>query len=231
MKLVVFAALAASLPLAPVMAQVAAPAAAPAVQTYVQPQVALAAAPQVREAMLPANTEVVLTLNSYLSSKTHKIGDKFALSVAKDVMVGGNVVIPKGSRAVGVVTMRTGNGGFGKSGKMEMGFRYIDLGDRRIPIEGNHRQEGAGNTAATIGAVVAAGVVGGLIVKGKSARVPEGREFAAHTLEAVPVVLSDSGAAVIAASYNPSPVNMNVETEKQRKARQKAEKAAGKKRG
>jgi hypothetical protein len=204
------------------------PVAQPAVVQQVQPAVM---APQTVEASLPANTEIVLATTSILSSQTHRAGEKFSLSVAQDVKVDGQVVIPKGTRAVGLVTRREGKGGFGKSGKIELGFRYIDMDGKRIPIEGRHYQAGNGKGAAAVGATVAVGIIGGMMVKGKSARIEEGREFTARTTEAVPVTLvADASApAVIAATYVPGKVDMTIETEKQRKARLKAE-AATKKR-
>jgi hypothetical protein len=201
----------------------------PAMPTAQPAVVETQAAPMAAEAVLPANSEVVLTMNETVSSKSHRLGEKFSLTVAQDVKVDSAVVIPRGTRAVAQITRRTGKGGFGKSGKMDFTFRYLDHNGMRIPIEGRHHQAGEGRTGATIGAVVAAGLVGGMLVKGKNARVEEGREFTVRTLEAIPVTLAGSGAAVIAASYTPSAVTMMTETDKQRKAREKAERARGKK--
>ena len=114
--------------------------------------------------VLPANTAVMLRINSELSSKTAKEGSMFDLSVADPVMVDGYVVIPMNARAVGEVTWLTGKGAFGKSGKMNIELRYIEVAGRRIPIKGSFRQEGEGNTAATIGGVIAAGVFAGFII-------------------------------------------------------------------
>lgn len=200
-----------------------APAAQPAV---VQTQ---AEAPAAAELVLPANSEVVMTMNETVSSKSHRLGEKFSLTVAQDVKANGMTVIPRGTRAVAQITRRTNKGGFGKSGKMDFTFRYIDYDGRQIPIEGRHHQAGEGRTGATVGAVVAAGLVGGMLVKGKSAKIEEGREFTARTVDAIPLTVADNGAAVIAASYTPARVSMMAETDKQRKAREKAEKARGKK--
>ena len=200
---------------------------APIVAPAVAPVEAVVAQPL--EARLPANTDVLLRLNGGLNSQDQRMGDTFPLTVVNDVSVDGHVVIPAGTRAIGQVTWRTGRGGFGKSGKLEISMRYLDLNGRRIPLTGFFRQVGEGNTAATVGALVAAGVIGGLMVKGKSAKVEEGREFTARTLEAIPVTPADNGAAVISASYTPARVTMMTETDKQRKAREKAEKARGKK--
>ena len=181
------------------------------------------------EVVLPANSEVVLTMNTAVSSKSHRLGEKFSLTVAQDVRANGMTVIPRGTRAVAQVTRRTGKGGFGKSGKMDFTFRYLDLNGQQIPIEGRHHPAGDSRTGATVGAVVAAGLVGGMLVKGKSAKIEYGREFTARTLEAIPVTVADNGAAVISASYSPARVTMMTESAKQRKAREKAEKARGKK--
>ena len=142
---------------------------------------AQAASPMAAEAMLPANTEVVLTMNAAVSSKSHRLGEKFSLTVAQDVKADGMTVIPRGTRAVAQITRRTGKGGFGKSGKMDFTFRYIDLDGRQIPIEGRHHQAGEGRGGAAVAGVVAAGIVGGMLVKGKSAKIEEGREFTART--------------------------------------------------
>ena len=200
-----------------------APVAQPAV---VQTQ---AAAPMAAEAVLPANSEVVLTMNETVSSKSHRLGEKFSLTVAQDVKANGVTVIPRGTRAVAQITRRTGKGGFGKSGKMDFTFRYIDHIGLQIPIEGRHHQAGEGRGGAAVGAMVAAGLVGGMMVKGKSAKIEYGREFTARTLDAIPVTVADNGAAVISASYTPARVTMMTESDKQRKAREKAEKARGKK--
>ncbi|HEX9947121.1 MAG TPA: hypothetical protein VGA98_06230 [Allosphingosinicella sp.] len=188
-----------------------------------------AAAPMAAEALLPANSEVVLTMNETVSSKSHRLGEKFSLTVAQDVKANGAVVIPRGTRAVAQITRRTGKGGFGKAGKMDFTFRYLDHNGMQIPIEGRHHQQGDSRTGATVGAVVAAGLVGGMLVKGKSAKIEYGREFTVRTVEAIPVTLAGNGAAVIAAGYTPTRVSMMTENDKQRKAREKAEKARGKK--
>ena len=199
-----FAALGAALMLAPgaVLAQDAAaepaaidPAAAPAAE-----------APQ---ALLPANTPIILSLNHEISSRVNREGESFPLTVVQDISAGGQIVIPRGSRAVGEIVWRTGRGAFGKSGKMEVALRYIELDGRRIPLEGHFRQEGEGNTAATVGAVLGAGVIGGLVVTGRSAVIPAGRELQARTVDAIPLVMPGTdgqATAVIAASYVPSAV-------------------------
>ncbi|HYG29413.1 MAG TPA: hypothetical protein VD887_04275 [Allosphingosinicella sp.] len=177
------------------------PAAQPAILDA-EPAAAVAAVSA--EGVLPSNTDVVLRLTDMLSTRTNRTGDTFPLTVVSDVLVDGRVVIPSGTRAVGQVTWRTGRGGFGKSGKMEIALRYIELNGQRIPVTGFHRQEGDGNTAGTIGATLAAGVIGGMLVHGSHARIPAGREFTVRTVDAIPVTLGEGRLAAIAVSYRPT---------------------------
>jgi len=150
--------------------------------------------------ILPANTEITVTPNDDLSSKKLRKGDSFTVSTVYDVMLNGYVVIPRGSRGSGEVTWRTGKGAFGKSAKMDIELRWIDIGGRRLAIECKHRQEGEGNTGATIGAVVAVGVFGAFVT-GKSASIPRGMQLTAHTTEALPVLL---------ASATPAPQHLRI---------------------
>jgi hypothetical protein len=229
-RLAVLAALAAVSTPALAMQQAAAPAAAAAPASDPAMAAAPAAAPAVaaEAAVLPANKEVVLALNEAVSSEDKRLGDTVSLTVSQDVTANGAVVIPHGTRAVGQITYRKGKGGFGKAGKLELDFRYVDYNGRHIPIEGHYRQEGDGNGAAAVGAVLAAGVIGGLIVHGHSARIPQGHEFTVHMVDSIPLATpaADGAPVLIAASYTPTPVNMHVMTDKERKAAEKAAKAA-----
>jgi hypothetical protein len=138
------------------------------------------------EVTLPSNTEVILRMTDDLTTKGGQIqvGHVFRLTVAFDVRAQGVVVIPAGTPATGEVTMRTGKAVFGKSGKMDVELRQIDLYGRRIPVTGKYRQEGEGNTLAAVGAVFLAG--GLLFVTGKSAVIPRGRELVAYTVASEP---------------------------------------------
>jgi hypothetical protein len=137
---------------------------------------------------LPANTEVVVAMNDTITTKgkAFQEGDTFSLTVQDPVFLNDLVVIPKGARAVGRITWLTSKGAFGKSGKMDIDIEYVEVNGRRIPLEGHFRQEGEGNTVATVGGVVAVGVLAGFIT-GKSAVIPRGRELTVHTLEDLPV--------------------------------------------
>ena len=156
--------------------------------------------PTTGETFLPSNTEVWLTTSQEVNSKLLKVGQKFSLSVSRDVMIGNFVVIPRGTPAQGQITYRTGKGAFGKSAKMEFDLVDVELNGRLIPVSGHYRIEGQGNTGATVGVVVAAGVFGAFVT-GHSAVVQQGTEFRAYTKEQMPVTLASaaSGGSAIAA--------------------------------
>lgn len=155
----------------------------PAVQiTVAQPSASSAA-------MLPSNTDIYLALESELTSKKAKVGDRIAFRVARDVMYGPTVVIPRGTPAEGRISLRSGKGVFGKSAKLEFNIESLTLAGRPVALSGHHRIAGDGNTGATVGAVVAAGVIGGLLVTGRSAVAAAGTEFKASTREPIAVTL------------------------------------------
>lgn len=140
---------------------------------------------------LPKNTPILLQLDEGLStrSRRQKKGDTFSLSVARNVMFRGYIVIPRGARATGHIAWQTRKGAFGKSGKMELEFDYIDIGDTRVPISGKHRAEGDGNGDATVATFVFLSMLGSGFITGHSAEVPAGQQFTVWTTDDVPVNL------------------------------------------
>ena len=186
----------------------------PAAPAPIEPAPAVLAVPVAAPASgatrnLPANTEVLLSMNEELSTKKNEEGETFYMTVVHNVVHDGYVVIPKGARATGEITWRTGKGAFGKSGKMEIELRYVEVGGNRIPLVGNFRQEGEGNTVATIGGVIAAGVFAAFIT-GKSGRIPAGRELSVRTKEelafAVPAIMPTVQPTVMAVAVEAAPV-------------------------
>lgn len=161
-----------------------------------------------KDLTLGAGTPITLAVTEEVNSSTHREGDVFQLTVLEDVKVGDTVVIPRGTPASAEITWRTGKGAFGKSGKMEFALQSIDLEGAQIPVTGEFRQEGEGNTVATGVGVLAVGVFAGFIT-GKRARLPQGRELLSQLAQPVSFTpdgkLSpsfDSEAAVAAAAAN-----------------------------
>ena len=137
---------------------------------------------------LPANTEILVRMNEELTTKKNEEGDTFYLTVVHDVVHKGFVVIPNGTRAVGELVWRTGKGAFGKSGKMDIEIKYLEMGGQRVPLIGKFRQEGEGNTVATV-AAVALILVAAPFITGKTGRIPAGRELTVHTRDMFQIAL------------------------------------------
>ncbi|MFM9976728.1 MAG: hypothetical protein ACKVOP_01610 [Sphingomonadaceae bacterium] len=198
MKMKYLAAVAVALTPVSAFAQMEAPApvAAPAVMS--------AAPVEAPQLMLPANTEVAVTPTSDLTSKGIKEGHVVPLTTVFDVMLNGYVVIPKGTPGQGTVVWRTGKGAFGKSAKMDVRFDHLEISGRKVGLVGTHRQSGDGNTGATVGAIVGAGLIGGVLVTGKSAKIPHGMQLSARTAEALPVIIPAGAVPIPNATVGPA---------------------------
>lgn len=165
--------------------------AAPAIET---------AAPQTRQIILAANSDITVTPDKSLSGKTAKPGDKFALTTVADISQDGMVVIPAGTPGQGTVTAIKKPGSFGKSGRMEVEFESLDLKGQTIPLTGKYQEQGQGNGGATAGAIVAAGLVGGFLVSGHSAVIEHGVKLHAQTVSAQTITLQLAAAPVAVAA-------------------------------
>lgn len=172
------------------VAATAQPNAAPAVAAQPAPLVAVPVAAQ-PAAVLPANTQISLSMNETLTTKGKRWGegDTFDLTVTHDVRMGNYIIIPRGSRGVGRITYLTNKGAFGKSGKMEIDLEYVEVHGEQIPVTGHYRQEGEGNTVGTVAGVVAVGVFAGFVT-GHSGVIPQGRELNAYTKQDLPIAFA-----------------------------------------
>ena len=93
---------------------------------------ALPSPPTADSGILIAGTPVVIQLTDAVSSKTAKAGDKFGLSLAKDVVLGGRIVLPAGTPGGGEVVFAQPGGMMGAPGKLVLAARYLDYNGRRI---------------------------------------------------------------------------------------------------
>lgn len=152
------------------------------------------------EPSLPANTPIFVSLNDGLTSKGTHEGQLFDVSVTRNVLVGGDLVIPKGAPGHGKITWRTGKGAFGKSAKMEFELVDITVGDQVVPIAGHYRLEGQGNGGKSVGVIAAGALLGvgivGAFVTGKSAESEQGTEYRAFTRAPIAFAARSTGTAL-----------------------------------
>jgi hypothetical protein len=131
--------------------------------------------------LLPADTEIWVSPRGAISSKTLRVGDTFPVAVSRDVIFGSTLVVPRGTPGTARVTWRTGKGAFGKSAKIEFEVTHLLIDGTPVPMSGRQRLAGEGNTGATIGAIVLAGVIAGALVTGRSAEAPDNAEWKVYT--------------------------------------------------
>ena len=125
-----------------------------------------------KQIVLPAETPVRLTTLTAVDSRSAVQGSRFALTVADDISVGSDIIIPRGTPAVGEVEAVNGKGMFGQAGKLVLRPLFIDMNGRRINLVGTTSHHGSDATAAA--AVTTAITPFGLFITGKSAAVPAG---------------------------------------------------------
>jgi hypothetical protein len=78
---------------------------------------------------VPALTPVAIRIEEPVSSNRNKPGDRFRISVAEDVRIGGVLVIPEGSGGEGEVIHAAKSGAGGKAGELILAARYVRVGD------------------------------------------------------------------------------------------------------
>jgi hypothetical protein len=125
-----------------------------------------------QQPLLSAGTQLRFTTDALLDSRSLVQGQRFGLKLADDVMVGGKVVIPRGTAAVGEVESLREKGMLGKSAKFVVRPLFIEWNGRRINVVGSN--EHSGKRAVTEAAVATAVVTFGVFITGKSATLPAG---------------------------------------------------------
>jgi hypothetical protein len=141
---------------------------AQAAQTQAAPVVSQAGpAPAPAARFIAAGTQVSLAAINELSSKHIKLGEHYQFTVVSDVVDNGVVVIPRGSIADGVVSMKTGRAIGGISGKFDIIFEKVAANGVNFPLMGVHHQEGKGNTVGAL--------LGSIWISGTSAVMQPGQ--------------------------------------------------------
>lgn len=116
-------------------------------------------------------TEIVVTADQEVSSKTNNSGDQFEASIAEPVVVGDHVVIPKGARASGTVVDAKSAGRFKGNAELTVALDSVTVRGKSYRVKtsevtraskgrGKRTAEGAGG-GAVVGALIGAIAGGG----------------------------------------------------------------------
>jgi hypothetical protein len=187
--------------------------AATAPQAAVQPAPATAVAPAAPvativnapvQSVLRAGVEVPLRVEEGLDSNNKGIreGQQFHLSVANNVMLGSEIVIPAGSPATAEITDLRRKGMWGKSGHIVARAMNVRVGDRLIRLTGTFDEHGTTGTAGVVGAVVFLPIAG-FFMTGTSAKIPAGAGVRAFLDEDLTISVPPPVAAVAAVAATP----------------------------
>jgi hypothetical protein len=164
----------------------------------------------------PAGTEVEIALAEPVSTHTKKTGDTFALRLAAPLIVGNHLLLRAGTTGVGDVVEASKPGLGGKAAKLVLEAHYLQVGDRRIPLQGLQLARAGHSNATEASAVGLTGVLfaplgfAGLAVHGGNVDIPDGQEASARL--ATDVVLPSLGPAPPGAASAPRSTAENDET-------------------
>ena len=114
-----------------------------------------------------------------VNSRTARPGDHFKLRVDEPVFINGSAVVPVGTTGWGEVISLERNGAVGKGGRLAARLLYLDTPTGRLPLRGDATNQGSGNGAGVVLAVVGFGIFG-LLTGGDSARLKAGDLITAY---------------------------------------------------
>jgi hypothetical protein len=122
---------------------------------------------------IPAGSRIMIKLTSTLSTATHKAGSSFSGELATGLAVGGNVVVPPGTKIHGKVLESRGGRALGGM-KLVVTFTDLDINAQLIPIVTDQigAEAGRGGTLKKVGAGALVGAAfGGGSGAGKGAAI------------------------------------------------------------
>ena len=137
----------------------------------------------VQKVSLPKDSVIKIEFTEQLGNKISKVGDEVGFKAADNLYVNDVLVLPKGATGVGKVKKVVQPGMFGKDGRVDIDFMYINGVDgTKIPVfvgelAKQQAKSYAGAAGAAIGCMIIlgpVGVIGGAFVKGSSVTIPEG---------------------------------------------------------
>ena len=135
-----------------------------------------APAPEPQPIVVPAGTDLTVTVDQALGSKTSKSGQTFLATLARPVSVGGVTAIPKGSEVTGKVITAKEKGKIKGEGELSIALTSITIHGRNYTIQTGSLDstvKGKGKrTAVTTGGGAAGGaLIGGIAGGGKGAGI------------------------------------------------------------
>ncbi len=169
------------------------------------PPGALAQEHQAEPVMLTEGTVLRVVTAQEISSKTANAGDTVNFTVDEDVVVGGQVVIKKGTSATGSVINAEPSGRMGKSGKLGITVETTNtLDGQPVKVRAAKGKEGNDKTNSTAALAMLASSLF-LLKKGGDAKIPAGSPVTVYIAEERRFRVD--GSTLIADNPPPTPVD------------------------
>lgn len=132
--------------------------------------------PEREPIVVPARTMVSVRLGTAIGSKLSQTGETFTGSVARDVRVEDEVVIPRGAKVSGTVTDAKPLGRFAGGAELQVRLDSIDLHGSELPVRSavqtfSAKGKGKRTAVMTGGGAALGGIIGGLAGGGKGAAI------------------------------------------------------------
>ncbi len=132
--------------------------------------------------VLTEGSDVYLTFDQDLSSKTATEGDSVEFVLSEDLKVGNVVVAKTGTKAVGEVTNARKSEMMGKGGELNIRLDYLKVGSAKVHLRGTKGGEGNSGVGGAIALSLLVGVFG-LLHHGKEVKVQKGTALHAYVSE------------------------------------------------
>jgi hypothetical protein len=151
--------------------------------------------------LLLDSTPIHMKIGKTISSADARVGDEVHFTVSEDVVVGGFLLIAKGSSADGVVNEAEPRKALGRGGKLSVIIQRVRLADNQtVGLRSDTEGKGSNSTA---GVVVP-------LMRGKNVTFPQGMEFTAYVngdtkLARANFQLAESAPSSGSAPTNPKP--------------------------
>lgn len=133
--------------------------------------------------VLQDGTPIKLQLVNKLDSHTAKNGDEIQFEIVNDVVVGGVIVLRRGSLATGVVTQAQASKTMGRAGRLSFMINDIKLvNGAKVPVRAFNRTSGENRTGEMIGMMLEMPIVSApffLLMHGTNTTFPRGTEITA----------------------------------------------------
>jgi hypothetical protein len=126
--------------------------------------------------VVPAGTDLVVTIDQALGSKTSKTGQTFLATVAQPVTVDDRTAIPKGSTVKGTVVVAKEKGKIKGEGQLSLTLDSITVRGKTYPLQtitldSTVKGKGKRTAVATGGGAAGGALIGGIAGGGKGAGI------------------------------------------------------------